>query len=248
MPAAGVVTIVAVLLIVVALLVYLIPTILTLRQITAGLDEAIAGVGGLIEKTEPVNGVVETINGQLDAAVDALEGLLVKKAGLSDAMGLLEGLYPGAAAEGLRNFPDSQTTPAPRISEVYTKGTLTLARLGREAPVAAVSPEGPVLRDVAYGSLNARLLYPNTRQSRPGILPKSPVIRTRRFSTRRATRPEYDGGCRPALPRQHPRELPGRLHPRRRPHPRRRLRRRRQPQPALSPSPRGAPDADTGTL
>ena len=178
MPAAGVVTIVAVLLIVVALLVYLIPTILTLRQITSGLDEAIAGVGGLIEKTEPVNGVVQTINGQLDAAVDALEGLLVKKAGVSDAMGLLEGLYPGAAAEGLRNFPDSGTTPAPRISEVYTKGTLTLARLGREAPVAAVSPEGPVLRDVAYGSLNARLLYPNTRQSRPGILPKSPVIGT----------------------------------------------------------------------
>ena len=41
------------------------------------------------------------------------------------------------AATGFRNFPDSATTRAPRIGEVYTKGTLTLARLGREAPIAA---------------------------------------------------------------------------------------------------------------
>ena len=40
----------------------------------------------------------------------------------------------GFAAAGFRNFPDSKTITAPRISEVYTKGTLTLARLGREAP------------------------------------------------------------------------------------------------------------------
>ena len=178
MPAAGVVTILAVLAIVVALLVYLIPTILALRTITAALDEAIEGVGGLVVKSAPVNGVVEAINGQLDAAVDALEGLLVKKAGLSDAMGLIEGLYPGAAAYGLRNFPASGTLTPPRIAEVYTKGTLTLARLGREAPIAAASPEGPVLRDIVYGSRGARLLYPNMRQDRPSHLPKSPVVGT----------------------------------------------------------------------
>jgi hypothetical protein len=178
MPAAGVVTILAVLLIVVALLVYLIPTILTLRQITNALDDAIVGVGGLVEKSAPVNGVVETINGQLDAAVDALEGLLVKKAGVSDAMGLLEGLYPGAATYGLRNYPESRALTPPRISEVYTKGVLTLARLGREAPIAAASPEGPVLRDVSYGSLNARLLYPNMRQGRPSHLPNAPIVGT----------------------------------------------------------------------
>ena len=63
-----------------------------------------------------------TINEQLDAGVDLLEGLLVKKAGLSDAVGLVEGLYPGAAAAGLRNFPESTTIKAPRIGEVYTKG------------------------------------------------------------------------------------------------------------------------------
>jgi hypothetical protein len=170
--------ILAVLLIVVALVVFLIPTILELRKITAALDEATVGVGGLVEKSAPVEEVVNTINGQLDAAVDALEGLLVKKAGLKDAMGLLDGLDPGSAKAGLRNFPDSQAITPPRISEVYTKGTLTLARLGREAPIAATSPEGPVIRDVAYASLSARKLYPDGRQTRPMSLPRSPVIGT----------------------------------------------------------------------
>ena len=48
----------------------------------------------------------------------------------------------------------------PRIGEVYTKGTLTLARLGREAPIAAASPRGAVLRNIEGGSLAARMLYP----------------------------------------------------------------------------------------
>jgi hypothetical protein len=178
MPAAGVVTIVAVVLIVLALVYYLVSTILALRQITAGLDEAIAGVGEIIEKSAPVEAVVKDINANLDAGVDLLEGLLVKKAGLVDSMGLIEGLYPGAAAQGLRNFPDSKEIRAPRISEVYTKGTLTLARLGREAPIAVASPSGPVLRNVEGGSLDARSLYPEQRQSRPKRFPRSPVIGT----------------------------------------------------------------------
>jgi hypothetical protein len=178
MPAAGVVLLIAVLLIIVALVYYLVSTIVALQKITKGLDDAIAGVGGIIQKTEPVNEVVGTINANLDAGVDLLEGLLVKKAGMSDAVGLVDGLYPGAAAEGFRNFPESKTTKAPRISEVYTRGTLTLARLGREAPIAAASPDGPALRNPAYGSLAARLLYPEIRQQRPSNLPRSPIIGT----------------------------------------------------------------------
>lgn len=178
MPAAGVVLLIAVLLIIVALVYYLVSTIVALQKITKGLDDAIAGVGGIIQKTEPVNEVVGTINANLDAGVDLLEGLLVKKAGMSDAVGLVDGLYPGAAAEGFRNFPESKTTNAPRISEVYTRGTLTLARLGREAPIAAASPDGPALRNPAYGSLAARLLYPDIRQQRPSNLPRSPIIGT----------------------------------------------------------------------
>lgn len=178
MPAAGVAMLIAVLLIILALVYYLVSTIVALQKITKGLDDAIAGVGGIIQKTEPVNEVVETINANLDAGVDLLEGLLVKKAGMADAVGLVDGLYPGAAADGFRNFPESKTTRAPRISEVYTRGTLTLARLGREAPIAAASPDGPALRNPAYGSLAARLLYPEIRQQRPSNLPRSPIIGT----------------------------------------------------------------------
>src|SRR5919201_4124698 len=121
MPAAGVVMIVAVVAIVGALVFYLVSTILALQKITKGLDEAISGVTGIIEKSAPVNEVVTTINQNLDAGVDLLEGLLVKKAGLSDAVGVIESVYPGAAAAGLRNFADSATLHRPRIGEVYTK-------------------------------------------------------------------------------------------------------------------------------
>jgi hypothetical protein len=178
MPAAGVVLIVAVVLIVLALVYFLLSTIASLMRITTGLDEAIAAVTEIVEKSAPVEAVVKDINNNLDAGVDLLEGLLVKKAGLVDAMGLVDGLYPGAAAAGLRNFPDSASIRPPRIGEVYTKGTLTLARLGREAPIAAASPNGPVLRNIEGGSLDARLIYPENRQSHPEKLPRSPVIGT----------------------------------------------------------------------
>jgi hypothetical protein len=174
--AAGVVMILAVVLIVLALVYYLVATILELRKIVAGLDDVIVHVGGIVEKSAPVNDIVTTINAQLDAGVSALEGLLVKKAGLSDAVGLIEGLYPGAAAAGLRDFPDSTALDPPRIGEVYTKGTLTLARLGREAPIAAASPGEGVLRNVEGGSLAARSLYPDVRHTSPEKLPSSPLI------------------------------------------------------------------------
>ena len=177
MPAAGVVLLITVVAIVLVLVFYLVSTIVALRQIAAGLDEAIASVGEIVEKSAPVADVVGTINQHLDAGVDLLEGLLVKKAGLADAVGLVDGLYPGAAAQGLRNFPESTSIRAPRISEVYTKGTLTLARLGREAPIAAATPGGGgVLRNVTHGSAAARGLYPEARQTRPERLARSPVI------------------------------------------------------------------------
>jgi hypothetical protein len=176
MSGAAVVMIIAVVLIVLALVYYLVSTIVELRRIADGLDEVIAGVGEIVEKSEPVNGIVSSINEQLDAGVELLEGLLVKKAGLADSMGLIDSVYPGAAASGLRNFPESTEVDAPRIGEVYTKGTLTLARLGREAPIAAASPAGSVLRNVVGGSLAARLLYPSVRHTHPENLPKSPVI------------------------------------------------------------------------
>jgi len=176
--AVGAVTILAVALIVLALVWYLVSVILDLQRITNGLDEVIVHVSEIVQKSAPVNEVVTNINEQLDAGVDLLEGLLVKKAGLMDAVGLVEGLYAGASAAGFRSFPESTTIKAPRIGEVYTQGTLTLARLGREAPIAAGNPAGPALRDVERGSLAARQLYPEVRQTRPDSLQRSPVIGT----------------------------------------------------------------------
>ena len=92
-------------LIVLALVYYLVSVIFALQKIANGLDETIAAVGEIVEKSEPVAPVVDDINANLDAAVDALEGLLVKKAGMEDAVGLVEGLYPGAAAAGLPRLP-----------------------------------------------------------------------------------------------------------------------------------------------
>jgi hypothetical protein len=172
MPAAGVVTIAVIVLIVLALVFYLVSTILELRKINQGLDRVIASVGEIVAKSAPVNEVVDDINANLDAAVSALEGLLVKKAGMRDAVGLVDGLYPGAAAEGFRDFPESREITPPRIAEVYTAGTLTLARLGREAPIAMANPAGPALRNPAYGSAAARTLYAGERPAR------SPVIGT----------------------------------------------------------------------
>jgi hypothetical protein len=169
---------VAVVLIVLALVYYLVSTILQLRTITKGLDEVIAGVSEIIEKSGPVNGIVTAINKDLDAGVELLEGMLVKKAGIEDAVGLVEGLYPGASAAGFREYPEAGTVKAPRIGEVYTKGTLTLARLGREAPIAMANPEGAVLRNVEGGSLAARNLYPEGREPAAEALPRSPVIGT----------------------------------------------------------------------
>ena len=166
---AGTGMIVAMLLIILALVFYLLATIVQLKKITDGLDEVIESVTEIIEKSAPVNEVVNDINANLDAGVDLLEGLLVKKAGLVDAVGLVDGLYPGAAAAaGFRNFPESTEIEAPRISEVYTKGTLTLARLGREAPIATANPAGPVLRNVEGGSLAARELYPRRAPHQSG--------------------------------------------------------------------------------
>jgi hypothetical protein len=176
MVAAGIVMSIVVALIVAVIVVYLLSTIVALRKITAGLDDAIRGVVEIISKSAPVAEVVADINANLDAGVDLLEGLLVKKAGLNEAVGLIDGLYPGAAAAGLRNFPESKTIKPPRISEVYTKGTLTLARLGREAPIAAASPNGPALRNAGYGSSAARTLYPDGRELHAKALPRSPVI------------------------------------------------------------------------
>ena len=119
---------------------------------------------------------------------------------MDDAIGLVDGLYPGAAAAGLRDFPESARVTPPRIGEVYTKGTLTLARLGREAPIAVANPAGPVLRNVEGGSLAARLLYPDGRQDAPGEPAALAGHRHRRPRPVRAARGHRAAAQAPARP------------------------------------------------
>ena len=180
MSAAAAVVILAVVLIVLALVYFLVATILQLRKIVAGLDHVIEHVGGIVEKSAPVNEVVDDINENLDAGVAALEGLLVKKAGMSDAVGLVEGLYPGAAAAGLRDFPESTDVVPPRIGEVYTRGHAD-ARAAR--PRGADRRRQPARRRRCATSRAAAwrraMLYPDGPRARaPRSCRARPVIGT----------------------------------------------------------------------
>ncbi len=176
MEAAAIVLIGAIVLIIAALVVYLVAVILELRKITAGLDTVIAAVGEIVSKSEPVNGVVESINADLDAGTELLEGLLLKKAGPDDGPGLVESLYPGAGAAML--VRQGRTGKVKNIDEVYTRGAVQLARLGRESPLGAGAEPGAALRDAVYSSASARSLYSNPAGPKPGAdtRPSSPTI------------------------------------------------------------------------
>ncbi len=178
-PAAAVTIFVAVL-IILALVVYLVAVIFELRKIAGGLDAVIAAVGGIVSKSEPVNGVVVAINKDLAAGTELLEGLLEKKAGQEDAAGLIESVFPGAGASVLER--QGRKGEVKNIDEVYTRGAVQLLRLGRESPLGAGAMSGAALRDPTYSSTAARSLYQNPSgptADEPGGArhqPRSPTI------------------------------------------------------------------------
>jgi hypothetical protein len=182
MEPAAAVTLIAVVLVILALVFYLVSVILELRRITVGLDGVIDSVGGILQKSEPVNGVVEAINQDLSAGTDLLEGLLDKKAGQDDAAGLIESVFPGAGAAVLAR--QGRSGEVKNIDEVYTRGAVQLARLGRESPLGAGAMSGAALRDAAYSSAAARSIYTNPsgpvtdEPGGPRHRPRSPVIGT----------------------------------------------------------------------
>ena len=182
MEPAAAVTLIAVVLVILALVFYLVGVILELRKITAGLDAVIESVGGILRKSEPVNAVVETINKDLSAGTDLLEGLLDKKAGQDDAAGLIESVFPGAGAAVLAR--QGRSGEVKNIDAVYTRGAVQLARLGRESPLGAGELSGAALRDPTYSSAAARSIYTNPsgpvadQPGGPMHRPRSPVIGT----------------------------------------------------------------------
>lgn len=178
MDPAAVVTIIAVILIVLALVIFLVSVILELRKITSGLDVVIGSVGEILRKTEPVEGVVKAISSDLAAGAELLEGLLLKKAGPDDGPGLVESVYPGAGVAMLER--EGRPGEVKNIDVVYTRGAVQLVRLGRESPLGAGGEAGPALRDSAYSSAAARSLYSNPAGPEPGgrTRPGSPTIGT----------------------------------------------------------------------
>ena len=85
----------------------------------------------------------------------------------------------GRGGGGLPQLPrEHRRSTAPRIAEVYTKGTLTLARLGREAPIAAANPAGAGAAQRRGRQPRGAPALPRVRQTSPEKLPRSPVIGT----------------------------------------------------------------------
>jgi hypothetical protein len=177
---AAIIVVLAVVLIIAAIVVFLLAIIVELKTISDGLDVVIPPVGELVAKTAPVNQLVHQIVSDLGAGHNLLEGLLVKKAGMDDAAGLIESLFPG----GGQAFLQRQGRPGrPRhYGVVYSRGALQLARLGRSAPLGAPM-RGAALRDPLYASAEPRTLYPDPRGVGPQGTsagapnrPRTPVI------------------------------------------------------------------------
>jgi hypothetical protein len=177
---AAVITIVAIVLIVAAIVVFLLAIIVELKTISNGLDVVIPPVAELVQKTQPVNQLVHQIVSDLGAGTNLLEGLLVKKAGMDDAAGLIESLFPGGGQAFLaRNGRPGR----PRhFGVVYSRGALQLARLGRGSPLGSALRGSP-LRNPLAASEAPRALYPDPRGVGPTgssagapDRPRTPVI------------------------------------------------------------------------
>ena len=158
--------------IIAALALFLCATIVQLVKINKGLAVVIGGVGEIVAKTAPVNGVLDAINGNLVAGRNLLEGLFIKKAG-DDAGGLVESLFPGEGAKFLQRV--GRRGPVINTGIVYTRGVGILASLGRGAPIGAAHAKGPAVRDPKYATTAAAMLYPRPGGD-PRARPKSPVV------------------------------------------------------------------------
>jgi hypothetical protein len=157
------------------LAIFLIATILQLFKINAGLSVVLPLVGQIVAKTNPVNPVVDDINAQLVVTRDALENLMLKKAG-PDSAGLVESLFPGEGAKFLRRV--GRSGKVVNVGTVYTRGVGILAGLGRGAPIGAAHTKGAAVRDPQYSTTEVAKLYPAPpdRRDPSRNIPKSPTI------------------------------------------------------------------------
>lgn len=157
------------------LAVFLIATIVQLFKINSGLSVVLPLVGQIVAKTNPINPVLDDINANLVGTRDALENLMLKKAG-PDAAGLVESLFPGEGAKFLRRV--NRSGKVVNVGTVYTRGVGILASLGRGAPIGAAHAKGAAVRDAQYSTTEVAKLYPAPPDRRnPNLnIPKAPVI------------------------------------------------------------------------
>jgi len=154
---------------------FLIATIVQLFKINAGLSVVLPLVGQIVAKTNPVNPVVDDINANLVVTRDALENLMLKKAG-PDSAGLVESLFPGEGAKFLRRV--NRSGKVINVGTVYTRGVGILAGLGRGAPIGVAHTKGAAVRDAKYSTTEVAKLYPAPpdRRDPKQNIPKSPTI------------------------------------------------------------------------
>jgi hypothetical protein len=154
---------------------FLIATIVQLFKINSGLAVVLPLVGQIVQKTAPVNPVVDDINANLVVTRDALENLMLKKAG-PDSAGLVESLFPGEGAKFLRRV--NRTGKVVNVGTVYTRGVGILAGLGRGAPIGVAHTKGAAVRDPKYSTTEVAKLYPAPPDRRDPAkrIPKAPVI------------------------------------------------------------------------
>lgn len=161
--------------IIAAAAIYLLATIMQLFKINSGLSIVLPLVGEIVQKTAPVNPVVDDINANLVVTRDALENLMLKKAG-PDSAGLVESLFPGEGEKFLRRV--GRTGKVVNVGTVYTRGVGILAGLGRGAPIGVAHAKGAAVRDPKYSTTEVAKLYPAPpdRRDPSRNIPKSPVI------------------------------------------------------------------------
>lgn len=106
-PAAGIVTLVAVAVVVLVLAAYLIAIGIVLRKVSAGLNVVISAVAQIPPATEPVESALTSINHDLGAARDLLEGLLIKK------LGALPGEPPAETSPFYQRAGEQAPEPSP---------------------------------------------------------------------------------------------------------------------------------------
>ena len=169
MPAAGVVMIVAVVAIVAVVVYYLMMIIVALMRISKGLDEAIDGVVGIIDKTAPAGEVVTTINQNLDAGVDNLPAYAVAGDGryiVCRHGGILRESRRLSIARARDAVYAAAVRPRPRPMCASAETAASRADFAEASESMAPSPTQSPARNTPAASCNATGAMPPERSAR----------------------------------------------------------------------------------